>query len=249
VTRPALPLSGRFALWFTAWASGRASLDDARDAIVAGDAAHDVLALPGVTGSQSLILSLPTLRGTGATEAGIALPVPGDLTGLAGPAPFNADVLEAGEGVVLDRVDLGLVPHRAGAGVQWTCQRAVSHRQMPDVAEADRMLRQAMLDATAALVDLDVARWRPEAADELVALRRPADWSIGALPPGTPPLVVRLASLAVRCGRIVKLALEDEGGSLTVAEAARRRDALAPLEQAARRALVAACSPAAWPPA
>lgn len=248
MTRPALPLSGRLALWFTAWLNGRASLDDARDAIVADDAAHDVLGLPGATGSQSLILALGTMRGTGAGGAGIALPVPGDLTGLAGPAPFNADVLEAGEGVVLDGADLGLVPHRIGAGVQWVCQRAVSHRQVPDAAEADRMLRRAVLDAAGALADLDVARWRPEVADELMALRRADDRSTGTLPSGSPPLVVRLASLAQRCGRIVELALEDEGGSLTAAEAGRRRDALAPLEQASRRALVAACSPASWPP-
>ena len=248
MTSPAVPLSGRFALWFTAWAAGRTSLDDARDAIVADDAAHDVLGLPGATASQSLILALGTMRGAGATGAGIALPVPGDLTGLAGPAPFNADVLEAGEGVVLDGADLGLVPHRTGAGVQWVCQPAVSHRQAPDAAEADRMLRRALLDATAALADLDVARWRPEVADELMALHRRDDRSTGALPSGTPPLVVRLASLAVRCARIVELALEDEGGSVTAVEAARRRDSLVPLEQASRRALVAACSPGTWPP-
>jgi hypothetical protein len=85
-------------------------------------------------------------------------------------------------------------------------------------------------------------------AAELMALRRPDDRSAGSLPPGTPPLVVGLASLAQRCGRIVELALADEGGSLTAAEAGRRRDALVPLEQASRRALVAACSPATWPP-
>ena len=248
MTSPGLPLSGRFALWFTAWATGRTSLDDARDAVVADDTAHDVLGLPGESGSQSLIVALGTIRGTGATGAGLALPVPGDLTGLAGPAPFNADVLETGEGVVLDGADLGLVPHRTGAGVQWVCRPAVSRRQVPDAAEADRMLRRALIDTTAALVDLDVARWRPEAADELMALRRPDDRTTGPLPSGTPPLVVRLASLAVRCRRIVELALEDEGGSLTAAEAVRRRDALAALEQASRRALVAACSPAAWPP-
>ena len=248
MTSPAVPLSGRFALWFSAWTTGRASLDDARDVIVADDAAHDVLGLPGATGSQSLILALGTIRGARATGAGIALPVPGDPTGLAGPAPFNADVLEAGEGVVLDGAELGLVPHRIGAGVQWVCQSAVSRRQVPDAADADRTLRRAVLDAAATLADLDVARWRPAVADELMALRREDDRSTGALPPGTPPLVVRLASLSVRCARIVELALEDEGGSLTAAEAARRRDALAPLERASRRALVAACSPAAWPP-
>jgi len=38
VTSSALPLSARFALWFSAWAAGAVSLDDARDAIVGDDA-------------------------------------------------------------------------------------------------------------------------------------------------------------------------------------------------------------------
>ena len=47
VSSSALPLSARFALWFSAWVAGRASLDDTRDAIVGDDAAHDVVGLPG----------------------------------------------------------------------------------------------------------------------------------------------------------------------------------------------------------
>jgi hypothetical protein len=244
----ALPLSGRFAVWFTAWARGTASLDDARDAIVADDAAHDVVGLPGTAGSQPVIVALGLLRGAGATGAGAALPVPGDLVGLAGPARFNAEVLEAGEGVVLEGAELGLVPHRVGAGVQWTCEPAVSRRQLPDAAEADRVLRASLLATTSSLAALDVARWRPEVADELMALRRPADWSAAAFPPRTPSRVVGLAALASRCRTIVGLAGEDDGGALSAEEARRRRDALGPLEQAARRALVAACSPSVWPP-
>ena len=37
------PVSARFALWFSAWLAGAASLDDTRDAIVGDDAAHDVV--------------------------------------------------------------------------------------------------------------------------------------------------------------------------------------------------------------
>jgi hypothetical protein len=56
------------------------------------------------------------------------------------------------------------------------------------------------------------------------------------------PRAVRLASLATRCRTIVELALEDDGGSVTATEADIRRQALAPLDHAARRGLVAACS-------
>ena len=150
-------------------------------------------------------------------------------------------MVDAGEGVVLESADLGLVPHRAGAGVVWSCRPAVSRRQLPDPSEADTSLRQALLRTTDTLADLDVARWRPEVADELVALRRPVD-SDPVFPDSMAPRAVRLASLAVRCRTIVDLALVDDGGSITAGEADARRRALAPLDHAARRGLVAACA-------
>ena len=246
MSSPDLPLSGRFAVWFAAWTSGQVSLDDARDAIVAGDAAHDVAGIPGgPSGGEAapLIVALGLLRQCGGAGAGVALPVPGDPLGLAGPAAFNEQALEAGEAVVLEGADLGLVPHRAGAGVVWTCRAAASQRQVPDAAEADTGLRQALLGTAQALADLDVARWRPEVADELMALRRPARLP---LPEALPPRAVRLASTAARCLTIVDLALDDDGGAVTAWEADQRRQALAPLEQAARRAMVAACSSSSW---
>jgi len=239
VSVSSLPLSAHFALWYSAWVSGAVSLDAARDAIVGDDAAHDLVGLPLEPDPVPLILGLGRLRSLGASGAGIALPVPGDPLGLAGPAAFNADVIEAGEGVVLDGADLGLVPHRAGAGVTWACHPAASLRQVPDPSEADSMLRRALLEASRTLADLDVARWRPEVADELMALRRTADLPF---PHAMAPRAVQLASLATRCRAIVDLALEDDGGSVTAHEADARRAALLPLDHAARRGLVAACS-------
>lgn len=226
-------------MWFTAWTRGEVSLDDARDAIVAGDTAHDVLGLPDDGEPVPLILALGRLRAAGATSAGLALPVPGDPLGLAGPPAFNADAVDAEEAVVLDGTDAGLVPHVAGAGVVWRFHPAVSRRQVPDLPEADTALRRALLDAANALARLDVARWRPEVADELVSLRSGSDLSF---PTGWDHRAVRVASLAARCRGIVGLALADDGGAVTAAEADARRAALTPLDQAARRALVAACS-------
>jgi hypothetical protein len=239
VTSTPLPLSARFALWFSAWLAGSTSLDDTRDAIVGDDAAHDVVGVPGSPDGAPLIVALGLLRSHRATGAGIALPVPGDLLGLAGPSGFNLDVVDVGEGVVLDGADLGLVPHRAGAGVVWTCHHAVSLRQVPDPSEADQQLRQAVLRATDVLADLDVARWRPEVADELMALRRHADF---AFPTAMAPRAVRLAALSTRCRTIVGLALDDDGAAVSASQAEARRQALAPLDHAARRGLVAACS-------
>jgi hypothetical protein len=239
-----LPLSARFAVAFSAWAAGRASLDDARDAIVGDDAAHDITGIPGAVGAQPLIIALGTLRSHRATGAGLALPVPGDLVGLGGPAEFNAEVIDVGEGVVVEGADLGLVPHQVGAGVQWTCHRAISHRQLPDASEAEAALRQTLLRTAETLADLDVARWRPEVADELVTLR---NGRATGLPDVMHPRAARLASDALRCRSIVDLALQDDGGSVSAAEADARRSALLPLERASRRALVAACSASAWP--
>jgi hypothetical protein len=232
-----LPDSARFAVWFTAWAAEGASLDEARDAIVGGDAAHDVRGLgPDL---EPLILALGRLRSRGATGAGVALPAPGDPLGLAGPAEFNTLALEVEEAVVLTGVGLGLVPSRVGAGVVWDAVPAATTRQIPDPAEADTLLRQALVRAADDLAALDVARWRPEVADELKALRRPHDL---VLPPGTSDRASRMLGLATRCRTIVELALHDDGGALSAHEADRRRQALAPLDHAARRALVAACS-------
>ena len=70
-----------------------------------------------------------------------------------------------------------------------------------------------------------------------------------AAPPGIP----RRCADAGRRGpagasAIVELALADDGGAVSAYEIEPRRAALRPLDQAARRALVAACSPEAWPP-
>lgn len=238
-TTTALPRSADLATWLTAWVAGRVSLDDARDAVVGEDTAHDVAGLPGESEPVPLILALGRLRSAGATSAGLALPVPGDPLGLAGPAAFNADALEAEEAVVLGGVDLGLVPHVAGAGVVWQVHEAAAHRQVPDLAEADTALRKVLIDAANDLADLDVARWRPEVADELMSLRRVSDVR---LPPSWQPRAVRVASLSLRCRAIVDLALADEGAAVSASEAEARRRALTPLDHAARRGLVAACS-------
>ena len=117
---------------------------------------------------------------------------------------------------------------------------AAERRQLPDVGEADRALRSALLEAADALAALDVARWRPEVADRLMNLRhRPPV----AAPPGVPPRCVELAARGLQALAIVELALEDDGGALTAAEADARRRRCCPLGRAGRRALVAACSP------
>lgn len=232
-----LPRSALLACWFTAWARDRCSLDDARDGVVGKDAAHDVLDLEDEP--VPLVLAMGVLRRRGADRSTLALPVPGDPVGLGGPPEFNTLALDGGEAVLLPGAGLGLVPTVVGAGVTWRAAPATASHTVPDLAEADRHLRETLLESSARLADLDVARWRPEAAEGLHALRE-----VGQAPlwPGQPLRAQRLVALAQRCEAIVSLALDDDGGSVSSYESAERRDLLRGLARSARHAMVAACS-------
>lgn len=235
-----LPVSARLAWWGTAWLRGHVVVDLVLDAVLADDATH---AVAGPDGTDTLVVGLGRLRSAGATGLGLALPAEGDPLGLGGPGAFNAAALDAGEAVVAAGAGTGLVPTRVGAAITWSTHPA-GRRQLPDVGEADRGLRAALLDGANALAELDVARWRPEVADELMDLRHPLPL---AAPDGVPARCAGLAGRGLRALAIVDLALADDGGAVTAAEIEERRRALVPLERAGRRALVAACSPEAWP--
>ena len=221
-----LPLSGPAAWWATAWLAGRVGTDHVLDEV------------------PLRVADLARLRASGARAVGLALPVEGDPLGLGGPAPLTAAALDAAEALVADS-GLALVPVDREGLVVWV-EYAAARRQVPDLGEADRGLRAALVASARALADLDVARWRPEVADEVLALGRPGHVDT---PPGVPSVCGPLAVKAARCLAIVDLALADDGAAVSATEARARRDALTPLERAARRAMVAACSPEAWPPA
>jgi hypothetical protein len=236
-----LPVSAQLAWWGTAWLRGYVVSDLVLDAVLGDDATHVVAGLPEVDGSAPLSRALAELRIGGARWFGLALPVAGDPVGIGGPPDFGTAALETGQAVVAG--ELGLVPRRVGAAVEWTAY-AASPRQLTDVGEADRGLRLALRDAATSLAELDVARWRPEAADALMNLHHPPRLTP---PPGTPPRCADLAARALQALGIVDLALEDDGGALSAAEVSARRTALQPLGSAARRGLVAAFSPEVWP--
>jgi hypothetical protein len=237
-----LPPSARLAWWGTSWLRGHVGPDDLLDAVLDGDVAHPVLATDGVTGG--LVPTLAALRREGATLVGAAFPVAGDPCGLGGPRELTDAALEAGEAVVMTEAEAALVPRRVGPTVEWSLLPA-ARRPLVDVGEADRDLRAALLDAANRLAELDVARWRPEVADRLLDLRERDPLTA---PPGVPARCVDLAARALRAREVVDLAQEDDGGAASATEARHRRDALDPLARAARRALVAACSPEVWPP-
>lgn len=248
-----VPRSVRLAAWGTAALRGEVPSAAAVTAVSRDDEPHDVggdAAGPGVVDLVGLLGWLATRT----SSLRVVLPAPGDVMGLPGPPAFNADAIDAGEAVVTDGgsqtgLGLGLLPAvtefgsawEPGAMVTWHVH-AVEPRRVTDwgsLTEAERALRQALLQATEALASLDVARWREDAADRIAGVRDgglPRD----AVPPGTDQRAVRVLATAARVRAIVALASEDDGAAISGWEAAKRAEALAGVDGIARRAMAAA---------
>ncbi|RBY83098.1 hypothetical protein [Blastococcus sp. TF02A-30] len=236
--------AGRFATWATAWLSGRASYDDALDAITA-DAAHRVTGLPGTGGAVPLGEALSALRGLGEGRLRLVLPAPGDVRGLPAVPGLAPVALEAGQAAVGTRVVL--VPEAIGSDVlQWTAFPLDGVAPPPPPVEgtlraASGALDLAMVDAARTLAELDLARWHPEVPALLADLGKPVRGA--ALPDDTDPLALSLLARALRLAAVLDLALTDApGGAVNHRQAAARDEALRPLSTAVREAVTAACN-------
>lgn len=266
--------SGRFVAWGNAVLAGLVSPDTAADRICGRDRPHRVFGLscsPGTLATlrpaggsgadpepegASLPVMLAALRSTGATGLRIALPVPGDPLGLPGPAEFNALALEAGEAVLVDGAQAcGLVPELMpadpdgpdGETVRWQAHPVLGRLALdvPSLAEAERELAETLREVTEALAAADIARWRPEAAERIGAIRDSA--GAEGLAPGYPGRAHRVLALAQRLAAITELAVEDPGAAVSAGSIAARAEDLRPLARAARRAQVAAFNAALEP--
>jgi hypothetical protein len=243
--------SGRLVAWGNAWLAGHASLDEAAEAVCLCDEPHRVFDVPAEAGPVSLTVALGRLRAAGVTGLQLALPRPGDALGLTGPPEFNVLATEAGEAVVGLGAPYGLVPaiHSYGpAGdrghqVTWQVLPVAGERTaaLPTLSEADRELADALREVTAELLRLDVARWRPEAAAALQAIREHGRDGTAVLAPGYPARAVRVLTLAQRLSAIAELAQVDDGGAVSSSQATVRAELLRDLERRTRRAQVAAC--------
>ena len=224
-------MSAVLATWLDAVRAGLAGPDDLSDAVRGDDPRHLVAGLP-----ERDVLELHELPAALAGPISLALPAPGDLVGLGGPASFNVAATDAGEAVVAGHV--GLVPEVDARTVVW---RAHPAGRVPwvDERETAAELKVALSDVTRRLVDLDVAAWQPEIPDLLLDLRHRAPLP---LPPGYDARRVETTERAVLCLDIVALARVGDGGAVSAYEMDRRRVALDDLDRAARRALVGACS-------
>ena len=234
--------AGRLAVWATAWLTGRASYDDALDALT-GETAHLVAGLPGTDETVPLGSALIALRGLGERRFQLVLPVPGDVRGLPVVPGLVPLALEAGQAAVGSR--LAFVPEPLGPEVvQWT---AFPLDGAPPVAPpvegslraVSGSLDLAVGDVARTLSGLDVARWNPEVPALLAGLGKTAP--APALPDDHDPLAVSVLGRAQRLAAVLDLALADApGAAVNHAQAARRDDALRPLSHAVRTAIAAA---------
>lgn len=241
-----LPRSVVLALWLAV----RADATTASAAVEDEDEPHTVL---GVEPPNLRGLLAGTARPV--AQAAAVLPVPGD------PASAPREVTEAatvaGEAVLLRTADGGcraLVPHiqRFGSAIDfghlvtWTVVETGDWRpgvlaHLGSLADAERELREGLATATEALVDLDVARWRPEAAAQIGAVRD-AVLPASRLPVGIEGRRVRVLASAARLRAIVRLATQDDGGAVNLWQADQRSTALREVDRVARRALAAAAT-------
>ncbi|MET0787738.1 MAG: hypothetical protein ABWY33_00730 [Cellulomonas sp.] len=252
-----LPRSVLLALWL---ADDRADRSVLLDALQSDDEPHTVQRRPSpdeplrddVT-EEPLGTLLDVCAGAPRDVAAV-LPVPGDPG--ATPASVSSAATEAGEAVlvrtpqeclvavpVVQRFGSELEP---GHLVTWEVSevpdwRHAAHARTGSLQDAERELRQGLLQATEALVKLDVARWRPDAAEQVAALR---DLELPAwrLPDGLEGRRIRVLASAARLRAIVALATEDDGAAVNLWQADQRSTALREVDRMARRAMSAAAS-------
>jgi hypothetical protein len=215
---------------------GQQSIEQAERAIVGGDVAHHVLDPDGALGLDPLRAStldevLEPLLNAERNVWFLALPVPGSLAPLRGPAAFNLAALEQGEAVVASSAGLGLVPVRVGQAVQWRVFRAEHPLAPSSTYETERALNEVVIDAATTLSQLDIPS---------------GPWpKLPAAAPLAPGYSSRQRSTVERAARLLAAcdaALLNDGASISVFEADRRAQELRRVRAKAGEALGSAVS-------
>ena len=231
--------AARLSAWGNAALEGAISLDDAAEAIAGSGGAHRFFGLAGDEGGVNVAYALGRLRADGALGLRLVLPRPGDIGGLPGPATFNEQALSRGEAVLtVGGPPRGVLGDAQGA---WTVYDVLADARTPlSLRDAEFGLNQQMREATAVLMQLDVARWEPVAAE--VLQHRASNPPLAALPLSAPAHALHVMECALRMLTIVDLARQSDGAAVTAVEADTRHQVLRDLDTAARRGLEAACS-------
>jgi hypothetical protein len=257
-----LPRSVVLALWLQDLGPASASDPEPIGRVVAAVQQDDEPHTVSAPDEPHLGGTLAELVGAWASEAptvAAGLPVPGDPAGV--PAVISHVAATAGECTLIHAgaEAYAVVPHVQAFGsvyerghlVEWEVSRVPDWRtaligQVGTLSDAERELRTALAQATRALASLDVARWRPDAAEAIESLRGDVDrgWR---LPRGVDARRVRVLVSAARLRAIVALATADDGGAVNLWQADQRSSALREVDRAARRAMSAATLPPAPP--
>lgn len=233
---------GALTAWANSWLRGAVSYDAAVSAI------HDagistIRSLPDHPEPAPVGWALSALRSSGGSPLRLVLPVPGDIRGVPGlpglpAAATRAEQLVVGSGLAFLPDDDCAAD---GGWLAWELTDAVPVGATPGeqqtISQAAGALRLAVLAATDALDDLDLARWNPG----VESLRHCAQTV--SLPPDHEPSAAALATRSAQLSAILELAGTDApGGAINTYGALRRDAALCPLAVAIREALMTAYS-------
>ncbi len=233
-----LLVSVRLVRQLNAMIHDRAEIGPAAAAVVGADVAHHVLDPDGLGGldqtrATALVDALPEIIGSERNGWLLALPAPGRLGVLRGPANLNRAAIDAGAAVVGLTAGVALVPRAVGPAVQWRLYRAEPPAAPPSSYEAERTLGETILSAGRTLAQLDVAGG-PGPAGDLPGDLGPAR--------GYPARRRVAADRAARLLLAADVALQHDGASLSSYEMTVRRRELEAIREAARDALVSAVS-------
>lgn len=251
-----LPRSVLLALWLDSPTADAAAV---LRAVQGDDEPHTVRGRDGVLDGLEADGTAPLTRLVAACLAGprqvaALLPAPGEPAPMTGALSGRA--ADQGEAVLLRTPTrcLAAVPDVVRFGSELEPGHLVTWHvaEVPDwrtavlggvgsLQDAERALREGLQEATEALTRLDVARWRPDAAERIGAARD-ATLPSGRLPADLDPRRARVLTSAVRLRAIVGLATEDDGAAVNLWQADQRSTALREVDRSARRAMAAAAT-------
>ena len=241
-----LPASVRVALWATAAFAGRVdvSLVPAR-------------ALPDVDHVEGLAEPLAMWQSLGERALLVALPRPGDLTGMPrGSADLLAAASEAAECVFIPGLGGALVPDLEqfgpegdqGWSARWSLHGAdpyPTHRvEALDLGQVELGLRTELAAHTEALVAAGGAPFGPAAQERLAGVRRLSQAGAWGLPAGLPGRAERLIALAAGVLTLTDAGLDPDLQSVDLATTSARGQTLRRLQSVAATALADATNTA-----
>ena len=229
------PVSIVLALWAPSPSSHGLSL------IEGPDGAHDVVGgvvdgpADDTNGPERVSLAQWLTAARPLSRVSAVLPSPAGGTGTWGILPDIEEgvVLEGAPGRVL------LVPEDSGTSVTWHAEPVAGPLPPLDAAHARRQVHSATEEAIEALVELDLARERPEMADALNDLLT-AVVDPRLIPPWLARRDRELLERSLRLAGMCELALDDDGAATTALPAQRRAGVLRPLLAVARHGAAAA---------